>query len=47
MRYSLQCDDGNNLNNDGCSVDCKTEPGYSCSGGSPSSRDICTKFLPS
>ena len=26
------CDDGNNLDGDGCSADCKTvEPGYRCS----------------
>lgn len=25
-----QCDDGNNVNNDGCAFDCTQEPGYVC-----------------
>ena len=26
----VECDDGNNLSNDGCSSNCKIEPGYKC-----------------
>lgn len=40
-KFGLECDDGNNVDGDGCSLDCKTEPGYTCSGGSPDSRDKC------
>lgn len=42
----MQCDDGNNVNGDGCSSDCKIEPEYTCSGGSPNSKDTCKKFKP-
>jgi cysteine-rich repeat protein len=45
-RFSLQCDDGNNVNGDGCSSDCKIEPEYTCSAGSPNSKDLCSKFKP-
>lgn len=45
-RFSLQCDDGNNVNGDGCSSDCQIEVGYNCVGGSPNSKDICTTFKP-
>ena len=46
-RYTVQCDDANNNNNDGCSMDCKVEVGFICSGGSPDSKDACTKYVPS
>lgn len=45
-RFILGCDDGNNINGDGCSNDCKIELGYICTGGSPNSKDNCTKTLP-
>jgi|GEM_PF-3447364 len=35
---SEQCDDGNQIDGDGCSIDCQTETGYACT-GSPS---VCT-----
>ena len=36
------CDDGNTNNGDGCAADCSAvEAGYTCSGGSPTSADIC------
>ena len=39
------CDDANTSSGDGCSSDCSSiETGYSCSGGSPTSKDICTKW---
>lgn len=33
------CDDGNTLNGDGCSSTCKVEAGWTCSGGTPTSKD--------
>jgi cysteine-rich repeat protein len=46
LRYSLECDDGNNIDGDGCSRDCRIEPGYQCTGGSPASPDSCYYFVP-
>jgi cysteine-rich repeat protein len=46
-RYTAECDDGNNVDGDGCSKDCNAEVGFSCYGGSPSSKDSCTAVLPS
>lgn len=43
----MACDDGNNINGDGCSSDCKIEIGYQCVGGSPNSKDTCTAYRPS
>jgi hypothetical protein len=43
----LPCDDGNNINGDGCSKDCQVEVGFTCYGGSPNSKDTCTQKLPS
>jgi cysteine-rich repeat protein len=37
----LDCDDGNTKDNDGCSANCKVEPGYICSGGTMDSPDFC------
>lgn len=37
----VQCDDGNQLDNDGCSASCEVELDWSCTGGSPTSKDIC------
>jgi cysteine-rich repeat protein len=45
-RFTSACDDGNNVNGDGCSSDCKVEVGFSCAGGSPNSKDSCSKTLP-
>ncbi len=36
-----ECDDGNSTNNDGCSMFCKIETGYTCSGTTPSVCYIC------
>jgi hypothetical protein len=44
--YSLDCDDGNNIDGDGCSFDCKVESGWICIGGGISSPDICTDRNP-
>ena len=37
----LACDDGNNVNGDGCSSTCSIEMGWSCLGGSSTSKDAC------
>jgi cysteine-rich repeat protein len=39
--YSYECDDGNNLDGDGCSATCMIEYGYNCTGGSPMDNDVC------
>ena len=38
------CDDGNNINGDGCSSLCATETGYSWSGGSSSTKDTWSEI---
>ncbi len=45
-RFTLECDDGNNEDGDGCSRDCKIEPEYNCTGGSPEGRDSCVIYRP-
>lgn len=40
-KFDLECDDGNNVDGDGCSRDCRIEPGFKCTGGSPDSNDRC------
>lgn len=39
-----ECDDGNFINNDGCSATCKIESGFNCSGGTLKTPDICTEI---
>ena len=36
--FSEDCDDGNNVDGDGCSAECETEAGYTCHGSLP---DTC------
>ena len=43
----MECDDGNNIEGDGCSIDCQVEPEYTCRGGSPDQEDDCTIYQPS
>lgn len=39
------CDDGNNINNDGCNSLCEVETGWTCAGGAlPSTKDVCTEI---
>ena len=45
-KYVKECDDNNNNDGDGCSMDCKIETGYVCRGGSPNSKDVCVPHLP-
>lgn len=45
-KFVVECDDGNNMDGDGCSLDCKIEPGYACTGGSPLSKDKCYLISP-
>lgn len=42
----IQCDDGNQIDGDGCSKDCMIEQGYVCLGGSNISQDICIDATP-
>ena len=46
MKYILGCDDGNTISGDGCSSKCEVESGFSCNGGSPSSKDTCSRGIP-
>ena len=45
-KFTLECDDGNNVDGDGCSNDCKVEVGSVCTGGSPQSKDLCSRNKP-
>lgn len=38
------CDDGNVVSGDGCSKICDIETGWTCSGGSPTTRDTCIEI---
>jgi len=40
------CDDGNNINGDGCSATCQIERGWNCSGGSKITKDVCKDVVP-
>lgn len=40
MRLTYDCDDGNTLNNDGCSNLCAIESGYTCS-SSGTDTSVC------
>jgi cysteine-rich repeat protein len=42
---NLACDDGNTQDGDGCSQDCTVENSWTCSGGSPSSADMCVDLV--
>ncbi len=42
LRVLEECDDDDRDDGDGCSSTCTVEPLWSCTGGSPSSKDICT-----
>lgn len=37
-----QCDDGNSISGDGCSMNCKVEMGFSCGGGNATTNDTCS-----
>jgi cysteine-rich repeat protein len=42
------CDDGNLINGDGCSSDCRIESNYRCEGGNSTQADKCySKIKPS
>lgn len=38
----VECDDGNLVNGDGCSDSCEIELDWTCTGGTPTSKDVCT-----
>ena len=42
--FPNECDDGNTKAGDGCSATCTVETGYKCSGGSPTSKDVCAEI---
>jgi hypothetical protein len=42
----LECDDGNNIDGDGCSAVCKIEPNYECRGGTNQTRTVCSYAAP-
>lgn len=42
----MPCDDGNSVSGDGCSSTCQLEAGWTCTGGSPTSKDVCSKAIP-
>ena len=37
----MECDDGNNLNNDGCDSTCEFEDGFKCFLSSPGGMTVC------
>ena len=39
------CDDGNQIDGDGCSSSCQVESGWSCAGGSLTSPDVCVGLI--
>ena len=41
----LECDDGNNINGDGCSADCRIEKGFKCYKRTKKA-DLCVDVLP-
>ena len=44
--YSFNsCDDGNQINGDGCSSDCQVEKDFICKDGNPNSKDICREII--
>ena len=40
-----ECDDGNGVNGDGCSSECKVETGWACENGTASGPDACKKLF--
>eukprot|EP00826_Nyctotherus_ovalis_P018376 TRINITY_DN15501_c0_g1_i13.p1 TRINITY_DN15501_c0_g1~~TRINITY_DN15501_c0_g1_i13.p1 ORF type:complete len:281 (+),score=54.01 TRINITY_DN15501_c0_g1_i13:379-1221(+) len=40
-----ECDDGNTVSGDGCSSECRVEPGFECT-AYPDSPDVCVDVLP-
>ena len=47
LKFVSDCDDGNNVDGDGCSSTCEIEQGWTCNGGSPQGKDQCNRGLPS
>lgn len=41
MMNSSMCDDGNNINGDGCSSTCQPEIYYKCYNGTTTSKSFC------
>lgn len=45
-RFERKCDDGNTVSGDGCNKDCDVEAGWTCVGGTTTSRDVCSPTIP-
>ena len=45
-RYVSECDDGNEINGDGCSESCLIEDYFHCVDGSPTQNDYCSNLTP-
>lgn len=41
---ATKCDDNNTESGDGCDNECKVEPYWECTGGTPASKDECTEI---
>ena len=42
----LDCDDGNDIDGDGCSSQCQIESDFKCEGGSTDTKDVCYNNRP-
>lgn len=42
---TVECDDGNQRNGDGCSAQCEIESGYQCTRGAKGKADVCYEDL--
>jgi cysteine-rich repeat protein len=45
-KFYDECDDGNTVSGDGCSSICRLESGWTCVGGSTTSKSNCYNILP-
>lgn len=42
--HCKNCDDGNHVNNDGCTTLCNVDTGWTCSGGTAAGPDTCKEI---
>ena len=45
LSKTIECDDGNLIDGDGCDAQCKVESGYECTGGGPKTIDSCANVV--
>lgn len=43
-RIGTNCDDSNQVDGDGCSMNCVVETGWTCTGGTTTTKDTCTEI---